>query len=793
MPRLTRQQRRQQRKAKHRQRNELRVSEVAIASSCGMSLPEYRQFLTSGGEAVFDAEESLFASSDLTVSEDVAPDEFKPIPYRGLAYAGGDIRQQGVPYPIVVNLSTARIAKPGQKQPLLKEHASSAAVGQHTPIITATEMRLEDGTISVPNAHSREVIAGARNQYPWQASIRGRWGRLTFLKAGAKRQLNGRTIEGPRFIADDFVWRETSVTGLGADQEGPELQIAASDGEGTMNEFEKWLQKHGLDKDSLSADELQAAETTFEAIQASAELDSDDVEDLAAADNQPAAAASPATASTQSTSETLDLDEIRATARQEALAEFRAGYVEARRHSALIDRVFGDDPCYDELRASAMEHDWDENRMQNERKLYDYEHNMPRVRARSGGARSGPNEAEIMAAAMSLAQGNISAQQLEEDFDVSQDVLNEAHATNYRGIGFHGIIRAAAVEAGIPLAHHIAPQEYPRLAEQIQHRYQFLLASGQIQASQGWSTLNLAAINENVMNRSIHGRFMRQESIIPRIAQQRPARDFRPHKAYRLYGEGFFQKLKATGEIQHLKFADTGFENEVDTTAGMVTIPRKAIANDDLNIFQQVGDGLADTAFDTRERDFCIVILDPALWRTATGAEGEPINALAAGASSVFGIAALEALTDVLKKQKDRGGKPIRKGGSRILLTQTGAMERQARVIHTSENLMDWASGTKSSKDSPKRNSMYGELENRVASDWLEHDSVTNHSSAAFFLFSDPEVQPFIQVLYLDNRQTPYVETEQAAFNVLGQQMRSYWDYGMAQIDDVGAAYSPGE
>lgn len=442
--------------------------------------------------------------------------------------------------------------------------------------------------------------------------------------------------------------------------------------------------------------------------------------------------------------------------------------------------------------------------MSDARKLYDYENGVPALRPGSRND-NGPADAEVMCAAMTIGAGTIKPEQLESDFGVSADVLDKAASKDYRNIGFHGIIRAAAAEAGIPVPYHIAQDEYPRLAYKIQKKYQFMVDSGEIQAAQAWSTLNLASINENVLNRTIHGRFMRWESIVPKVCQEAAARDFRPHKAYRLWGQGFFEKLSATQEIEHMTFADTAFENAVDTEALMITIPRKAIANDELGIFQQVGNGLADSAFRTRERNLARVLLDPNIWRIAEvaapgGAGKLPINSLAAGAASELGVDALAQLTDILKDQKDRGGNPIMVNDGYVLLTQTGAQERIARTIHESENLMDNQTGTGAKKNTPKKNPVHGEFpeERRCATPWLRHESVTTKdgsitaSPTAYFLFANPVLQPMFQVLYLNDRRTPFVETDDAAFNVLGQQMRSYWDYGMAQIDDIGAAYSPG-
>ena len=49
--------------------------------------------------------------------------------------------------------------------------------------------------------------------------------------------------------------------------------------------FEQWLKKVGLKKDEMSADELKAAETTFDALLASGALDPDDTGDIAASED----------------------------------------------------------------------------------------------------------------------------------------------------------------------------------------------------------------------------------------------------------------------------------------------------------------------------------------------------------------------------------------------------------------------------------------------------------------------------------------------------------------------------
>ncbi len=168
--------------------------------------------------AAVAAQEDLIIDCSLVFASDDASDEMaegaERLPtYSGVAYNGDDIYQKQLEFPVVVNLATAKIAKTPQQ--MLKDHDPAKPIGHHTPIITATEMRLENGVLSVPNMHRDEVAAGAKNGFPWQASIRGRMGKVTLLKAGQTRTVNGRIVTGPRFIADNFLWRETTATGWG--------------------------------------------------------------------------------------------------------------------------------------------------------------------------------------------------------------------------------------------------------------------------------------------------------------------------------------------------------------------------------------------------------------------------------------------------------------------------------------------------------------------------------------------------------------------------------------------------
>jgi len=139
--------------------------------------------------------------------------------YSGTVYNGGQLNQDFSPFPVYVELSSVEpILSPNQTQPSLKDHAADRPVGHHFVRVEADKLTVQGGVFSVRNRHSEEVISAIAGGYQWQASIRGKFSSVTLLKKDQSQTINGRTVEGPALLAKNFRWRETTWTGLGANQ-----------------------------------------------------------------------------------------------------------------------------------------------------------------------------------------------------------------------------------------------------------------------------------------------------------------------------------------------------------------------------------------------------------------------------------------------------------------------------------------------------------------------------------------------------------------------------------------------
>ncbi len=132
-----------------------------------------------------------------------------------VAYTGGPMRVAGWRYPVVVDL--AGLSIPSQSRPIRFGHDMQSGVG-HTDAI-----RIEDGQLVAAGVVSRntvaakEVVASARNGFPWQASMGAGVEEFEFVKENQQVTVNGREFSGPVNVIRRATLGEISFVDLGAD------------------------------------------------------------------------------------------------------------------------------------------------------------------------------------------------------------------------------------------------------------------------------------------------------------------------------------------------------------------------------------------------------------------------------------------------------------------------------------------------------------------------------------------------------------------------------------------------
>lgn len=136
------------------------------------------------------------------------------------AYNGGKMTGvAGFDGPVIINLESIKIPK--QRVQILCNHRKNMPVG-HTVGITKESNRLAAvGVISCVNATAKTIEQEIRNNFPFQASVSGKFNQneVRVLKAGESSVVNGLEQTGPASIVEGFELHEISVIkeGDGAD------------------------------------------------------------------------------------------------------------------------------------------------------------------------------------------------------------------------------------------------------------------------------------------------------------------------------------------------------------------------------------------------------------------------------------------------------------------------------------------------------------------------------------------------------------------------------------------------
>lgn len=175
-----------------------------------------------------------------------------------VAYTGGPMRIAGWRYPVIVDL--AGLAIPSQSRPIRFGHDAAAGVG-HTDIIAVADGQLiAAGVVSRDTAAAREIVASARNGFPWQASIGAAVEQFEFIKDGQVVAVNGREFTGPVNVVRRATLGEISFVDLGADG-NTSASVAASAKENTIMEDREVIQTCLPDRQAQQ-DRIEAAAQT---------------------------------------------------------------------------------------------------------------------------------------------------------------------------------------------------------------------------------------------------------------------------------------------------------------------------------------------------------------------------------------------------------------------------------------------------------------------------------------------------------------------------------------------------
>lgn len=657
----------------------------------------------------------------------------KPTPpkFSTTVYTGIPLVVAGYDRPVVVDLASVQFSKT-----LIAnlDHEGTQRVGHVTDKVNDGKSLILSGVFSAKTAARDEVIANAADGFPWQSSIEARPGSLQEIKAGKSVEVNGQTHEGPLYVAHNARLSGFAFVSHGAD-DNTTVTIAAkaaSNKEKIMDpKFKAWVEQllPGFDLEAASPEQVAGLQANYDG---------------------KAKAEPKKVIATQTT--------------EDIIAAAEAENLRIQQINSLLAAAVEKNPANVQAYGIMAKEAIDSKHAPKDFELSLFRAGLPQghtVKATRGSALTD----KVLEAALCI---NGRLPNIDKHFD--EKTLDAADARFKHGFGLKDVLCLAAEERG---------ERVSRNDIRAMLRAAF---PADINAA-GFSTLSIPNILSNTANKFLMASFNAVEGGFREISASRSVSDFKAVNVYRLTGAFQYEKVGAGGELKHGTVSETSFTNQVDTYGKMFAITRTDIINDDLGALTQVPARLGRGS---------ALSMNDVFW-TKFLADSTPIPTndsnlnYYADAAAGLSAASLKVLVRKFKKQIDEDSKPLGIE-PKILLV---APEDEITALELMSSVSMNTGGSSSLAQVPNAN-VYRNRFRVVTSSYLSNTSYSGSSTTAWWLLADPMDLPYIEIAYLNGKDTPTIDTAEADFSTLGIQMRGYHDFGVSFVDYRAAQKSKG-
>jgi hypothetical protein len=658
---------------------------------------------------------------------------------QGLAYSGGKINLPGWEHPVVVDLSGMEIP---ETIPLLTNHENRT--GSRVGVVKAN---IEDGVLVIEGEIlstsnlAKGIVEQSQAGADWQLSIGAEVHDAELIHD--QKEVNGQRHSGPFYHIKKSTLREVSVVAVGADAT-THMKVAAQFNlyGGKIMDYEKWLKAHGIDASCLDEKTQKALKTAF-----------DKGED-------------PSTVIEAGKNTSGNLNGIQGQENPDVAASMvreeahQAIKKERERVSAIQEICAGEFPQIerDAIKSGLSLEDT------SKRVLKAMRENRPHVDIHLN---TGRDEIKTCNSDLLEAACALTAKLSRPENHYDEEVLDKAENRFRGGIGLQELILEAAWANGYQERNFRESREALRFA-----------FGRQIQA--GLSTVDIGGIVSNIANKFLLEGFYSVERTWRNICSIRNVSDFKTVTSYRLIGKDQYEQVAPGGELKHGTLGEESYTNKADTYGLMLSIDRRDIINDDLGAITLVPRKLGRGSGLKINDVFWTAFLNNASFFSAAN------NNYLVGADTVLGIDGLTKAETAFMEQVDSDGKPIGVMPSFVLVPP--ALNAIASQLNKSMEMRD----TSTNRKYPVSNPHQGKFRTEV-SRYLSNSQFPGNSQKAWYLLSDSNDLPVIEVAFLNGQESPVIETADADFNVLGIQMRGYHDFGVALQEFRGGVKMKGE
>jgi phage major head subunit gpT-like protein len=276
-----------------------------------------------------------------------------------------------------------------------------------------------------------------------------------------------------------------------------------------------------------------------------------------------------------------------------------------------------------------------------------------------------------------------------------------------------------------------------------------------------FATHNISNILAATYGKYLLSGFEAVESVWEQISLVRPLNDLKAATGVRLDGGFVFDEVGNDGKLKSADAGDAARTLQAKTYGRMSSITRTDIINDDLG---------ALTAVPRRLGRGAALKFNQVFWAAFEASNSSYFQ----GAGNALAIGSVETAYGAYRSLTDPDGAPL--GITpKILLVPVG-LRITADKIQTGNTLLASSLGSTSSKVlEPQANVLAGKF--------VIVDSAYLSSSSTWWLAADPADLPTMEVGFLNGQRQPTVEQAEADFDVLGIQVRGFFDFGVSKAE----------
>ncbi|MDR0337074.1 MAG: Mu-like prophage major head subunit gpT family protein [Planctomycetaceae bacterium] len=644
--------------------------------------------------------------------------------FKMVAYTGSSVYAPVSRYPVIIDLKGLKI--PIQNIPVRFQHDADKGVGHTTKVELVNGKVVMEGVISRDTEWSREVVAAAKNKFPWRVSIGFQIEEFQYVDDGETADVNDRKFKGTGYVLRKTILKEVSFVDVGADN--ATSAIIKFSGDNPFLTFNQEVISMTLDPNkknvSVSDETKKEPIKTQTATEFSGQTDTEN-------DAKP----TPVT--------NVYLSGIPQQGGF-SIDQQQANLAENRRISAIAHFGAGRLP---DLETQAIADGWTVEKFKGElnAKL------MPTGDQIELAGDKDKNVTTSMLEVVAFRAGGISSPLEEKLYEPKTLEL----ADEYSGIGLQEFIQLAFGGDRLP-SYRREPNRWLKLA---------------------FSSMSLPKILSGIAHKTLLEGYNSIDETWKKIVKFGSVNNFYKHERYRMLTNFTFEKLSPDGEFKHGKLGEENYEQSIDSFGIMFTLTRKMIINDDLGAFMDIPLNIGRGA---------AIAINDAVWQTfLTGKtlDGKPIfdtshsNILSNTMLDVDGLTEAEThfLTQEMPKidKKDKA-RPLNIP-AKYLIVPT-ALKVKAEILMKSL-VLDGATEL-----SGNTNPHSGKFE-VISSPYLQSGNYDGSSASNWYLMTDPNRLAGIEIAFLSGKQQPTVESADADFSTLGVQFRGFIDFGVSAQD----------